>query len=225
MTIRFRTTAVVFAVLFVLGWQPLPEALLRQFEDVYVVPTKAFTDFAGVVVLGGAVHSGRIWHSRGQIQLTEAAERMTHAVILLRQYPHLKLVYTGTEGRRGADAAGVMAGAPQAARFFEAMGVDRARLVLEAVAANTHENATFTAALPSLDIHRPWLLLTSAAHMPRAMAAFRKAGWNVTPYPVDYQTAVETSWLKFSLVKGLIKWQNVAYETLGWMEYRLRGWV
>ena len=150
---------------------------------------------------------------------------MTQAVILLRQHPHLKLVCTGTEGRRGADAAGASVGAPQAVQFFEAMGVERERLVLEDAAANTHENATLTAALPGMDIHRPWLLLTSAAHMPRAMAAFRKVGWNVTPYPVDYQTAAETRWLKFSLVKGLTKWQNVAYEALGWMEYRLRGWV
>jgi uncharacterized SAM-binding protein YcdF (DUF218 family) len=41
---------------------------------------------------------------------------------------------------------------------------------------------------------RPWLLVTSAWHMPRALATFCAAGWNVTPYPVDYRTGIRTPW-------------------------------
>ena len=33
-----------------------------------------------------------------------------------------------------------------------------------------------------------WLLITSAYHMPRAMGAFRQAGFEVEPWPVDYRT-------------------------------------
>ena len=33
-----------------------------------------------------------------------------------------------------------------------------------------------------------WLLVPSAWHMPRAVGCFRRLGWAVTPYPVDYQT-------------------------------------
>jgi uncharacterized SAM-binding protein YcdF (DUF218 family) len=34
-----------------------------------------------------------------------------------------------------------------------------------------------------------WLLVTSAFHMPRSMALFRKAGFDVVPWPTDYKTA------------------------------------
>lgn len=222
---RLRLFAIFSILLLVLSWQSLPEVFLRQYENVYTAPAYALDSFAGVVVLGGSFHSGRVWHSRGQTQLTEAAERMTQSVVLMRQYPQLQLIYTGSEGYRGVDPAGVVVGAPQTARFLNDMGVSPTRLILEGDSTNTHENATFTAKLHKVNVQRPWLLLTSAAHMPRALATFRKAGWNVTPYPVDYQTAVEPRWLRFSFVKSLTKWQNVAYETLGWVEYWLRGFV
>src|SRR6266478_6390205 len=35
---------------------------------------------------------------------------------------------------------------------------------------------------------RRWLLVTSAYHMPRAIGVFRKAGFPVEPYPVDWRT-------------------------------------
>ena len=214
-----RMITIFTVLMFVLSWQTIPEIFLQQFENVYAAPAYPLDGFAGVVVLGGAFHSEKVWRSRGQVQLTEAAERMTQAVVLLRQYPHLQLIYTGSEGCRGADPAGIVVGAPQTARFFADMGVPPSRMILEGDSTNTYENATFTAVLPEVDVRQPWLLLTSAAHMPRALATFRKAGWNVMPYPVDYQTAVKRRWWHFSLVKSLTKWQNVAYETCGWVKY------
>jgi uncharacterized SAM-binding protein YcdF (DUF218 family) len=50
----------------------------------------------------------------------------------------------------------------------------------------TSENTVLAAAMPGVDKSRPWLLVTSAWHMPRALATFRAGGWSVTPYPVDY---------------------------------------
>ena len=57
----------------------------------------------------------------------------------------------------------------------------------EAESRNTAENARNTAALLETGA-RPWLLVTSAAHMPRAVATFRAEGLSVLPYPVDYRT-------------------------------------
>ena len=52
---------------------------------------------------------------------------------------------------------------------------------------NTAQNARFSAALTK-DDDRPWLLITSASHMPRAVASFRAAGVSVLAYPVDFRT-------------------------------------
>ena len=62
------------------------------------------------------------------------------------------------------------------------------RLTLEDRSRNTIENAVYSKALAQPKPGERWLLVTSALHMPRAMGAFRQAGFAVEAYPVDYQT-------------------------------------
>ena len=59
--------------------------------------------------------------------------------------------------------------------------------------------------------------------MPRSMATFAKAGWNVTAYPVDFRTGTSTPWTEYSLISGLRAWQLVTHELVGSMAYRLTG--
>ena len=55
------------------------------------------------------------------------------------------------------------------------------------------------------------------------MGVFVKAGWNVTPYPVDYRTTGAVDWLDFSLASGPETWHAVLHETLGYHVYRWLG--
>jgi uncharacterized SAM-binding protein YcdF (DUF218 family) len=103
------------------------------------------------------------------------------------------------------------------------LAVPQAALTLESRSTNTYENALFTRELPGLDARKPWLLLTSAWHMPRAMATFQKAGWNVTPYPVDFRTGGGTPWSQYDLRLGADKWELLLHEWLGIAAYRLSG--
>jgi uncharacterized SAM-binding protein YcdF (DUF218 family) len=59
--------------------------------------------------------------------------------------------------------------------------------------------------------------------MPRAMASFQKAGWNVTPYPVDFRTGGATPWTEYSLAEGARKWHLLLHELVGLLTYRLTG--
>ena len=52
---------------------------------------------------------------------------------------------------------------------------------------NTLENAEFSKALVAPKPGERWLLVTSAFHMPRSVGLFRKAGFAVEPYPVDWR--------------------------------------
>jgi uncharacterized SAM-binding protein YcdF (DUF218 family) len=59
--------------------------------------------------------------------------------------------------------------------------------------------------------------------MPRSMATFAKAGWNVTAYPVDFQTGEGVVWSDYSLAEGARSWQTLLHELLGLLAYRLTG--
>jgi len=204
-----------------LGWQPLPDALLRSLEARYPVPADgALEAHAGVLILGGAQGGGDLWLARGQVPLNEAAERMTVPAALLRQHPRLRLLFTGGEGR--LNATGVTEAA-MARAFFDSLGVPASQVLYEEASRSTYENAVLSAALPGVDKARPWLLLTSAWHMPRAVATFRAAGWNVTPYPVDYRTGAATPWTEYSLVSSAQRWQMALHEWIGWAAYAAMG--
>jgi uncharacterized SAM-binding protein YcdF (DUF218 family) len=56
----------------------------------------------------------------------------------------------------------------------------RDRITLEDYSRNTVENAVYSKAIVPKPGER-WLLVTSAYHMPRAIAVFRKAGFPVEP--------------------------------------------
>jgi uncharacterized SAM-binding protein YcdF (DUF218 family) len=176
--------------------------------------------FAGVLVLGGALESAYVWQGHGQPALNEAAERMTTAVALLKQQPHLRLLFTGGEGEL---FAGDLTEADRAKIFFDQMGLDPQRVTYESASHTTYENAMLTARLPGVNPGQPWLLVTSASHMPRALATFVKAGWNVTPYPVDYRTGQHTPWTQYSLAEGARKWHMLLHEWVGLLAYRLAG--
>lgn len=210
------------AVLIVQGWEPLPDALIRQLEARHpeVAASTPLAGYAGLVVLGGALEPAYVWQSHSQPALNEAAERMTAALPLLQQSPKLRLLFTGGDGQL---FAGSLTEAQRAARFFATMGVAPDRLLLESASRTTYENALFSARLPGVDPRQPWLLLTSAWHMPRAFASFQRAGWNVTPYPVDFRTGSATPWTEYSLADGARKWHLLLHEAVGLLAYRLSG--
>jgi uncharacterized SAM-binding protein YcdF (DUF218 family) len=209
-------------VLLLQGWEPLPDALIRQLEARHpeVAASAPLAGYAGVVVLGGALEPAYVWQGHSQPALNEAAERMTAALPLLQQTPGLRLLFTGGDGEL---FAGSLTEAQRAARFFARMGIAPERLLLESASRTTYENAVFSARLPGVDPQQPWLLLTSAWHMPRAMASFQKAGWNVTPYPVDFRTGSATPWTEYSLAEGARKWHLLLHELVGLLTYRLTG--
>jgi uncharacterized SAM-binding protein YcdF (DUF218 family) len=217
---RFASTALV--LLLLLGWEPPPDALLRQLESQYPALNAdlAAPPYAGLVVLGGALEPAYVWATPGQSALNDAAERMTEVLPLLRKHPGLQVLFTGGEGEL---FGGDLSEAERAKRFFIGQGVAPSQLLLESASRTTFENAMLSKHVPGVDVSRPWLLVTSAWHMPRAMDSFRKAGWNVTAYPVDFRAGEHTPWSQYSMDEGVKKWRIALHELLGLLAYHLSG--
>ena len=204
-------------VLGLLGFRAIPDALLRPLENRHPVPAAdAIARHVGVIVLGGATGSPDSYEAHGQVPLGDAAERMTVPVGWMRQHAGLELVFSGGEGRLLKTG---VSEAQLAEVFYREQGVDMGRVRLEGGSRNTRENAQKVAALLGERCKSPWLLVTSAWHMPRAMAEFEAVGCKVTPYPVDFATGASTSLTEYSLVASLLRWQMALHERLGLLVY------
>ena len=202
----------------VIGWLPLPDALLRQMESQYPAPQGSLQPYVGMLVLGGAIGIPYGEQDVRRYTLDASAQRMTAPVALLRQYPHLQLLFSGGQSDVIARETSV---ADAAREFYASMGVPLDRVLYERAARNTYENAVLSARVPSVDKTKPWLLVTSALHMPRSMALFQREGWNVTPYPVDYRTGSFTPWTAYSIAVGALRWEMLLHEVVGLATLRI----
>lgn len=180
--VRILMTAAV-AFLALCAFSPLGSVLLRPLEDRFSRPVLAQSP-TGVIVLGG-VTDEVLTVARDGVSLTAGAERLTEAVALQRRFPNLRLVFTGGSGRLEPTS---ITEAAAARRFWSEMGVPAGQMAFEDRSRDTWENAIFTKEMLQIGPGETWLLVTSAAHMPRSVGIFRKIGFPVVPWPVDYRT-------------------------------------
>src|SRR3954471_7450497 len=204
--------------LAVAGWSPLGNWLMGGLEDRFPAWNAARGAPSGIIILGGAI-SPEVSKERGSIALNEAAERMTAAADLARRYPAARIVFSGGSGNLG----GGIAEAEFVLPLFESFGIAPERVALEGRSRNTAENARFTKELVQPKPGDRWLLVTSAYHMPRAIGVFRRQGFAVEAYPVDWRTAAEDSSAFSSLSAGLARTDTALREWVGLLAYRVTG--
>ncbi len=199
---------------------PIGTWLLRPLENRFPAIDALPEHVTGMISVGGAIDS-LTTVERGQVALIDGAERLTSFVALSRRYPGLRLVFCGGSGSLLRPD---LKEATLAKRFFAEMGLDPARVSFEARSRNTYENAFNTASLlRPWEGSQLWVLITSASHMPRTVGVFRKAGFTVLPYPVDYATGTRTADYAAGLHDGLDLLSSGIYEWLGLIAYRILG--
>ncbi|WP_372056691.1 YdcF family protein [Tistrella mobilis] len=219
---RFLGTAGGVAMAVIL-FTPLDYWLLAPLENRFPRverETVATGNFAGIVVLGGP-EDGRLTRAHHQPSVGAAAERFIEAAILARLRPDLPVVFTGGSGVYSDPDA---KGGPVAEALLRDLGVAPDRLMIESESRNTFQNAIFAKEMVGDVSGRPWLLITSAAHMPRSYGIFISQGWNVTAYPVDYNTFTPVwGWNDYRFTDRLNLVHLATREWVGLIVYRLTG--
>lgn len=218
----FRLALAGLTALVIAGLSPLANALILPLEQRFPKAQSAQGQpIAGIILLGG-FEDGWVSAGRGGLGLNESADRLTEGLRLARTHPEARVVFTGGAG--GFLTKQVEAGGP-VAEFLKDAGIAPERLVLEGRSRTTYENALYTRDLVAPKPGERWLLVTSAYHMPRAMGLFRKAGFAVEAYPVDYRTAGPGDATRpFERIsQGLMRTDTAINEWLGLAAYRLLG--
>ena len=175
----------------------------------------------GIIVIGGnedeavAASRGLLWTGFGTMGRELAFK------FLAERYPDATLVYSG--GSSYVDSPYPMRQADIAEVVLKAMGLQRP-VMLEARSRTTYENALFSATMVGSDkIKQPWILVTSAWHMPRAAGTFRKLGSSMIPMPVGYTTASALPWFRLDFTMNMNALHGFMRETLGMIYYWCAG--
>jgi uncharacterized SAM-binding protein YcdF (DUF218 family) len=186
------------------------------------VPASELPQAGCVVVLGG-VMSGAL-PPRVNVELHDSIDRVFKALEVYQAGKARFIVVTGGNQPWSKDT---LSEAEMIRDLLEGWGVPRKSIILEGSSRNTRENALYTRnAMASINCQEA-LLVTSAAHMPRAMAAFQAAGVAVTPVSTDVRVADtgRLGVLDFLPDAGALQMTSDGLrEWVGQWVYRWQGW-
>ena len=208
------------ALLATLSYDAASDALLRPLEYQYDSPGNGaeISDAKWVVVLGG----GHISDSRvpitSQISGTSLI-RLVEGIRLHKMLPGSKLILSGGGGFDPVPNAKIMADVAMA------IGVDRRDLILESVSEDTKDEARLIQKIVGSD---RFVLVTSASHMPRSVALFKKRGMKLLPAPTGHQVKERqgrSPAMVFPRADNLRKAEMAFHEYIGSIWVKIRGQV
>jgi uncharacterized SAM-binding protein YcdF (DUF218 family) len=195
---------------------PLGHLVIRPLESQFKVP-KSLPQIDGILMLTGSERLKLSTYYRQPV-LSDAGDRELMSIILSHKFPKAELVVVG-----GVRDGGSLRDTDIAYSAFINAGLAKTRLKVINGTRDTCANAAAAKTVMRPGMH--WLLVTSAAHMPRAMACFTAADLQPIPYPVDFRGRSDV-WHPIFMpggVDNLATFDFASHEWVGLVYYRLRG--
>jgi uncharacterized SAM-binding protein YcdF (DUF218 family) len=227
---RMILTGTVLMLIFLLT--PVPELLVADLERPFppLLHPQTVSGLRMILVLS---HYGEDRPTFDEVERLspESVIRVLEGIRLYRILGGTKLVLSGGVLREGdRPVARLMAD------FCRVLGVPQRDILTEENSSNTHENLVEAQKMIG---SAPFLLVTSASHMRRALAVANRLGMSPTAAPADYWTApyqtpgmTRQEWLQVvwggflhPSTRRFQYLQRAYHENLGYLWYRLRGWV
>jgi uncharacterized SAM-binding protein YcdF (DUF218 family) len=182
------------------------------------------TKYEGAIILGGI---GNIDQRLQKINFGWGADRLFQLLPYYYQGRIKKIIFTGGSGsvEFPKDKEGIFV-----RKYLKSINIPDSVLLIESESRNTYENAVYTKKmLDSLHLQGPFLLVTSAYHMPRAIAVFKKAGYkNVLPYITNRESGKRRftpDHLFIPNPDALFSLQLLIHEWVGYIVYKIRGYA
>jgi len=198
--------------------------IMRMWE----VDAKPFNEIRprqiGIVLTGTTIPflqpDDRVYFQRG-------ADRVTHTIQLYKLGLIKKILVSGGSGKL------LKQDEPEANKFKKVMlmaGVNELDIIIENKTRNTYESAVAVKKiLDSLQVKsEDCLLITSAFHMRRSMACYRKAGLMIEPFSTDFYGIADKPFIPtifIPAIQGFIIWEKLLKEWTGFVAYKIAGYI
>ncbi|HSD18541.1 MAG TPA: YdcF family protein [Anaeromyxobacter sp.] len=206
------------AVLVLFSLAPVANRIQRFAESGAVRTFREGIVYDAAIVLSGQVDA-EASRASGETELEESVDRVLRALELWRAGRARHLVLSGGPGSGARDPS-------EPERLRDALvrwGVPAEAIIVEPRSRNTRENAIASARIVAEHRFRTLVLVTSAAHVPRALGCFRAAGLSPDVLPVDRRAGAGGSWLPRA--SALAQSTGALRELAGRVVYRLAGYT
>lgn len=206
-------------VLFLLLSAPaVINPLMAQMENQYAVSECSFDNDLPIVVLAGGIDARAI--DRNQIEYLKHATyvRTVQATQFVKPDYQGYVYLLGGVTRKVSESE-------MMEQLIISLGVKASQVITEKISRTTYQSALQTVLLfKESRQDKAIRLVTSAVHMPRAVATYKALGFDVCAVPVHYQALHDVSWITlWPQTSALNKTESVIHEVIGLLAYRLTG--
>jgi uncharacterized SAM-binding protein YcdF (DUF218 family) len=223
---RLRLSVILGMVtlLLTLAGSRLPIYLVTGLESPFILQDpQSLPECDAVVMLGGCLEVSK--NDLAGFNLNDAADRITTAIEMVRLKKAGVLVLGGSGP---VDAADGPSQAEVLKRWLDLWQLPGVPVRALDTCFSTHDEAMKVQALAAEQGWKRILLVTSAAHLRRAEAVFRKAGLDVVPVGCDFTrlgTPYRAGFNPIPRLNGFKYLDVYLHEQIGWQVYRWRGWI
>lgn len=170
---RLSRSFLIVGTLLLFTWSltPLTELMIRQYEgqfpafEIDVLNDQQRSEIPYVVVLSGGYAPNEhqpLSSQLGSFTLT----RLIEGIRLHKALPNSRLVVSGASDLKFTEAEAMQ-------KLALSLGVAADKIIIETQSRNTHQHPRYIAPIVGKN---PFIVVTSALHMPRAMGQFRGQG-------------------------------------------------
>ena len=216
---RSLVTAIVLLMLF------SNTVLLRSAKNAYIKQisfSEMRSRYTAGIVLGGMASYNPVTE---RVVFNRAADRLFQTLALYKKGTIDKIIISGGSGyllsQEHKEAVHLK-------QFLQAVGIPPEDVICENKSRNTFENAQFTSQLISeRGLEGPFLLITSAIHMPRARKCFLKHGLELDIYAANYNYGSPYRFNDYLLpnAQNLKEWEHLIHELIGILAYKIFGYL
>ena len=207
---RYFLGALLLLLLF--SYPPFANFLITQLENQYP-KYSANTHVEYIHVLGNGHTTDPMQPISSQLS-DDGVKRVLEGVILHKRFPHTKIIFSGYEGRTDTPNAVMNA------RLAYTLGVEHNATIIATKPDDTYQEALFCKSVVGT---QPFILVTSASHMPRAMMLFTSLGMHPIAAPTAFHKRNTTSWLSAPNVYALATSTMAMHEYVGIVYGKLKS--
>jgi len=203
-----------FIWIFLCSYSPLVDTLLYKLETTYPTLHKAPKDIHYIYLLGGGHHTNNSLPITSQI-VPISVVRLTEAIRLYKQLLDAKIILSGYSGMFDKTPHATMQ-----YTLATSLGVPSKDLIIQPSPKDTKEEALVAQKLVK---QKPFILVTSASHMKRAMMIFEDEGLHPIPAPTNHLANINYKYFEIFSINAFYKSHILMHEYLGLLWQKIKS--
>ncbi len=207
-----RSLFISFTLLFLFAYPPFANFLISNLENQY--PKYSLTNKVKYIHVLGSGHNDDDSQPLSSQISSASIKRDLEGILIHKTMPKTKIIFTGYAGNTSISNAKINK------KLALSLGINKNNLIINSKPKDTKEEALFSKTIVGKE---PFILVTSATHMPRSMMLFESLGLHPIPAPTNFYKKKIDTYFDAPDIESFMKSQIAVHEYIGILWTKLKN--